>query len=677
MILFRTEICVIREEIRVVKAFHDSHDIEYRQPFGAVRCDQRIVLRLKIVYGYRPQSVYIRLWELESYERKVYMGMVGVEEGKYIFEGEIEAPATPGLLWYYFVIEYPSKTYYYGNNPSGLGGRGILDHYPPHSYQITVYDREFSTPNWFKESIIYHIFVDRFYNGNKDGLIYKCKDGYIIHTDWFDMPNHRPDPETGEVMCNDFFGGNLLGIIHKLPYLKELGIGIIYLSPIFEAFSNHKYDTGDYKRVDPMFGDNEVFRELCCEAGRMGIRVILDGVFSHTGSDSVYFNKYNHYSEVGAYNSVDSPYYRWYRFTEHPYRYDCWWGIKTLPNVDEMEPSYQKFIMENKNSVARYWLNMGAKGWRLDVADELPDEFLKKFRHAVKETDPDAIIIGEVWEDASNKMSYGMKREFIWGKELDGVMNYPLRNLILDFLLGHISSERFNGGIMSLYENYPKEVFYSNMNLIGSHDVARAKTVLAGAPSERGLSRDEQATYTLNERQNIVGTKRLKLASLFQFTFPGVPSIYYGDEAGLTGYRDPFNRQTYPWGYEDKTLIDWYRTIIAIRKGVDALKTGAFVPLYYKKDVYGFMRSIQDETDEFGETKEDGIAIIFLNRSRHRKYSISLDISNLGIGWMIDALEREKIDIREGILNIDIPPLTGNLYIFQKNALFFPGSSVE
>ncbi len=368
---------------------------------------------------------------------------------------------------------------------------------------------------------------------------------------------------------------------------------------------------------------------------------------------------------------MDSPYYRWYRFTEHPNKYDCWWGIKTLPNVDEMEPSYQKFIMEDRNSVARYWLNMGAKGWRLDVADELPDEFLKKFRHVVKETDPDAVIIGEVWEDASNKMSYGMKREFVWGEELDGVMNYPLRTLILDFLLGHISSERFNRGIMNLYENYPKEIFYSNMNLIGSHDVARAKTILAGAPSERSLSRDEQAEYTLDKKQNILGTKRLKLASLFQFTFPGVPSIYYGDEAGLIGYRDPFNRKTYPWGYEDRELIEWYKTIIDIRKKIDALKTGAFVPLYHRDDIYGFMRSVQNGEDEFGQIKEDGIAIIFLNRSRQKRYLITLDVHDLKETCMIDVFRKKKVEIENGVLNIDIPPLTGKLYIFQKNLYFF------
>lgn len=657
--------------IRVVCVFHNSHDIEYRKPFGAVCCGQRVILRLKISHRYRPKSVYIRLWERESYEKKIYMDIIDIGEKGYIFEGKLEAPATSGLLWYYFVIEYPSKIYYYGNNSDGLGGEGELSHCPPYSYQITVYDENFNTPHWFKESVIYHIFVDRFYNGNERGRIHGCKDGYIIHTDWFDMPNHRPDSATGEIMCNDFFGGNILGIIKKLPYLKELGISVIYLSPVFEAFSNHKYDTGDYKNIDPMFGDNEMFKRLCKEASKIGIRVILDGVFSHTGSDSIYFNKYNRYNSIGAYNSVDSPYYRWYRFTEHPNKYDCWWGIKTLPNVDEMEPSYQKFIMEDRNSVARYWLNMGAKGWRLDVADELPDEFLKKFRHVVKETDPDAVIIGEVWEDASNKMSYGMKREFVWGEELDGVMNYPLRTLILDFLLGHISSERFNRGIMNLYENYPKEIFYSNMNLIGSHDVARAKTILAGAPSERSLSRDEQAEYTLDKKQNILGTKRLKLASLFQFTFPGVPSIYYGDEAGLIGYRDPFNRKTYPWGYEDRELIEWYKTIIDIRERIDALKTGAFAPLYHRDDIYGFMRSIQNGEDEFGQIKEDGIAIIFLNRSRQKRYLITLDVHDLKETCMIDVFRKKKVEIENGVLNIDIPPLTGKLYIFQKNLYFF------
>lgn len=625
----------------MVKVFHDSHDKRYRQPFGAVPCGQRVVLRLKVLPSSQiPRSVYIRLWEDDMPEKKVFMDLTQTDGEGHIFEGQIIAPKTPGLLWYHFGIEYEDKIYYYGNNSNRSGGVGRLASYPPDSYQITVYNREFSTPNWFKESIIYQIFVDRFYNGNEGEVIYRCKDGYIVHTNWFDMPNHRPDPDTGEIMCNDFFGGNLLGIIKKLPYLKELGVSVIYLCPIFEAFSNHKYDTGNYKKIDPMFGDNKIFRELCTKAKEVGIHIMLDGVFSHTGSDSVYFNKKGRYDEIGAYNSINSPYYRWYRFLEYPDKYDCWWGIDTLPNVDEMEPSYQKFIIDDRDSVARYWINMGAKGWRLDVVDELPDTFLKKFRVAVKETDPDAVIIGEVWEDASNKMSYGMKREFLWGEELDGVMNYPLRDLILDFFLGNIPAERLNEGIMNLYENYPKEIFYTNMNLIGSHDVARAKTLLAGAPSERSMSRDEQAVYTLTPEQEILGTKRLKLATLFQMTFPGVPCIYYGDEAGLTGYRDPFNRKTYPWGREDKGLLEWYKSIIKLRNSLDVLKTGDFVPIYYKGDVYGFMRVIQEGKDVFGQTREDGCVLVFFNRSRSREHEIFLDIGN-----------------------ISLPPLTGRVYM--------------
>lgn len=624
----------------MVKAFHNSHDIEYRQPFGAVPCGQRVVLRLRVLCKEVPKSSYIRLWEDNRPETRIYMDLVELSEGNFIFQGEIMAPKVPGLLWYHFGIEWKDNIYYYGDNPNRSGGVGQLADYPPDSYQITVYDREFSTPNWFKESIIYQIFVDRFYNGNEEGLIYRCKDGYIVHTNWFDMPNHRPDIDTGEIMCNDFFGGNLLGIIHKLPYLKKLGVSVIYLCPIFEAFSNHKYDTGNYKRIDPMFGDNQIFRELCNKAKDMGIRIILDGVFSHTGSDSLYFNKKGRYDEIGAYNSSNSPYYRWYRFLEYPDKYDCWWGIDTLPNVDEMEPSFQKFIIDDRDSVSRYWLNMGSKGWRLDVADELPDAFLKKFRRVVKETDPDAVIIGEVWEDASNKMSYGIKREFIWGEELDGVMNYPLRDLILDFFLGNITAQRLNEGIMSLYENYPKEVFYTNMNLIGSHDVARAKTILSGAPPERGLSRDEQAAYTLTEKQETLGTQRVKLASLFQMTFPGVPCIYYGDEAGLTGYRDPFNRKTYPWGKEDRELLRWYRRIIGLRNSMDVLKTGDFKPVYYKGDVYGFMRQIQGGRDVFGQEREDDSVYVFFNRSRSRGYDIFLDM---------------RIDVV-------LPPLAGKVY---------------
>ena len=310
--------------------FHDSHDITYREPFGAVPCGETITLRLKMCSSIALSNIYLRLWRDGAGEKRMPMHPVMPDDGQMVYEVQFRSPGEPGLLWYYFIIETNhGKVYYYGS-PDGLGGVGQLTGYPPHSYQVTVYKRDFTTPDWFKNSVMYQIFVDRFYNGNEDGSFMAYKDDCIFHDDWSETPCYKPDPKTGEIMCNDFFGGNLPGIIQKLPYLKELGISVLYLNPVFEAYSNHKYDVGNYKNIDPMFGDLRISRELCSKAKEMGISIILDGVFSHTGSDSVYFNKRAGILP-GAYQSRESPYYSWYRFIRYPDKYDCWWGIHTLP----------------------------------------------------------------------------------------------------------------------------------------------------------------------------------------------------------------------------------------------------------------------------------------------------------------------------------------------------------
>jgi 4-alpha-glucanotransferase len=285
---------------------------------------------------------------------------------------------------------------------------------------------------------------------------------------------------------------------------------LVYLTPVFTAPSNHKYDTGDYMKVDPMFGSNETFTELFESAGRLEISIVLDGVFSHTGSDSIYFNKEGHYTSIGAYQSVKSQYYPWYTFFKHPDSYECWWGVDTLPNVNELEPSYQDFILLSRDSVIKHWGRLGCRGWRLDVADELPDEFLKNLRKTVKETDPEAVILGEVWEDASNKISYGKIREYLLGEELDSVINYPLRHAILKFFMGEWDSTRLNKTIMSLFENYPVSSFYSMMNILGSHDTVRIMTALGGPWPEDIPLREKEAEYALNREQRTLADKRLR-----------------------------------------------------------------------------------------------------------------------------------------------------------------------
>lgn len=642
--------------------FHNSHDKLFREPFGAVPCGEKINLGIRINSVISVKSVLLRLWKEGWGEKIIDMKVSGKLENCCFFSAEITVPEEVGLLWYYFIIECYDKTYYYGNNTDKLGGPGEVYENPPESYQITVYKNNFKPPWWFMHTIMYQIFVDRFYNGNDDGSISDIKNDAVVHKQWDEKPFYKIDNAGGEHIGTDFFGGNLRGTIKKLWYLKELGISVIYLNPIFDSSSNHKYNTGDYMKIDPMFGDKNTLTQLCQKAGELDISVILDGVFSHTGSDSVYFNKEGKYPSIGAYQSRKSPYYSWYKFKEYPDDYDCWWNIKTLPNVNEMEPSYLDFIMNDVDSVVKHWMRTGIRGWRLDVADELPDAFLKMFRSTVKEMDKDSVIIGEVWEDASNKTSYDKKREYVLGEEFDSVMNYPLREAVLKFFLGELDGEELHRIIMSIFENYPLQCFYSLMNLVGTHDTPRIKTIMGGWKAEHTMTREEEI-FTLTEEEEKLAVKRVKLIALFQMTFPGIPCIYYGDEVGMQGCSDPFNRGTYPWGNEDNNLMDWYKKTTSLRNENDMLRTGSFIPIYYDKEIYGYIRMIKDGKDVFDHKCNNGFSIVLFNRSIDNKHSISIDLSSWNVKELYDIFNNKKIKIDEGYLNIQINPLEGRIFI--------------
>ena len=580
-----------------LKVYHDSHQGFYKDPFGAVPCGQRIILRIKTYSETLVDECYLRLWERESQERLIPMMGIFHEQDHgqvhQIFEVVVNVTEEPGLTWYYFRLHLGDEVYYYGNNLKDLGGEGRLVKSEPSSYQITVY-LPTEVPSWYKNGIMYQIFVDRFYNGNSDQKVLNPKKKCLIHGNWDDTPFYIKD-EKGHISNWTFFGGNLQGVIKKLPYLQELGITMIYFNPIFEAASNHKYDTGDYHKIDPMFGDDQTFETLVEEAGKLGIHIILDGVFSHTGSDSLYFNKYGNYPSIGAFQSPDSPYRKWYRLEECNVKYECWWGVEDLPNVEEMEPSYQDFIYRGPDSVIKHWMTKGVKGWRLDVVDELPDEFVKELRKTMKDNDPESVLIGEVWEDASRKESYGKRREYFWGQELDATMNYPWRLILIDFILGKGDANELHQRIMSLHENYPRENFLAAMNIIGSHDRIRILTLLGEAPDEGSLNDQEKEVFKLSSEARIMAVKRLQLLSLIQMTFPGVPCIYYGDEAGVEGYADPFNRGTFPWGGEDKEIQQWYKRILNLRKEYGALSQGDFSSFYLGKDIYGYKLTGKEE----------------------------------------------------------------------------------
>lgn len=580
--------------------YHNSHELIYRDPFGAVATNTEITLALDLSDAASGYLCFLRLWQEDLGETLLPMQSRLLESGALRFTCHLTAPETPGLLWYCFRLIAPDgHTLHYCNRIDGLGGAGSLTPELHNSYQITVYTPA-TVPEWYKQGVVYQIFPDRFARGAD--WLQRFSDAQhpahwqgprrLLQADWNDQPFYLRKKDQSITHWN-FFGGTLEGIREKLPYLQSLGITIIYLNPIFEAASNHKYDTANYLRIDPGFGDETSFRQLAREAREHGIRLILDGVFSHTGADSIYFNRYGNYHTVGACQSCNSDFYDWYRFQHYPDEYEAWWGVKDLPNVEELTESYQDFIFRNSDSVIRYWLRCGASGWRLDVADELPDCFIEGIRSAMKQEDPDSLLLGEVWEDASNKRSYNQPRRYLFGHELDATMHYPFRTAMLDFLLGRTDAATVVAQMMSLKENYPPENYYAALNLVGSHDRMRILSALGEAPEN--LSETEQAHFQLTDQQLCLARKRLLALSVLQFTAAGVPCIYYGDEAGLQGLNDPYNRAPFPWGREDRELTEHYRTLIHLRKQEKVLISGDFFPLNWGSEVYGCLRQQGDQ----------------------------------------------------------------------------------
>ncbi len=551
------------------QAYHNFLSGVYRLPFGAVETGTRVTLRVYVEEALSPVSVTLRVWTAGG-EAFFPMRRCGP-----IWETGYTAPAEPQLVWYRFDIRLPDGLRYCRpENEAYHGGLcAVRDDYK--SFQLTVYAAGFSVPGWAADCVMYQIFPDRFCRSEAAD----CETAdRRLHQSWKEPMDYLPDPQKGYYAADDFFGGNLRGIEEKLPYLKKLGVTALYLNPIFKAASNHRYDTGDYEKIDPLLGTNEDFRRLCAAARAAGIRIVCDGVFSHTGSDSVYFNKNGAYPSCGACDSPDSPYYKWYRFKKYPDEYDCWWNIWSLPAVDETEPTYLDFIT-GKGGIAVRWLSAGAAGWRLDVADELPDAFLERFRTCVKAADENALIVGEVWEDASNKVSYGNLRRFLLGTQLDSVMNYPLRALILDLLTAKIGAADFCSWLALLASNYPPQAFTACMNFLSTHDVCRVTTDLGAERDVSALSREEQARFTLTPQQRGRALCLHRTAALLLFSLPGMPCVYYGDEIGLEGGTDPFNRAPFPWDEMDlpdrQALAEWYAALGRLRAAYPALRRGA------------------------------------------------------------------------------------------------------
>ena len=491
-------------------------------------------------------------------------------------------------------------------------------------FQISVSDFKYNKPDKMLGGVIYHIFVDRF---NKCGD-FKQRPGTVIDTDWRVIPEFPLYPGA-PLKNNHFYGGTLWGIIEKLDYIKSLGVNIIYLSPVFDAASNHKYDTGDYKTVDKMFGGEKALDKLIKEAQQREIGIILDGVFNHTGSDSIYFNKYKNYRSVGAYQSKKSKYYSWYDFKDYPDKYTCWWGIDILPRIHPDIPECREYFT-GKGGVIEKYAKKGILGFRLDVADELSDEFIADIKYKLSEHIPESLLYGEVWEDASNKIAYDKRKSYYLGNELDGVMNYPVRTGIIDFI-ANSDEKALKYALTDVLNNAPKRIRDAQMNLLGTHDTARILTVLGGEKAD-GRSNEYLSKKKMNDLERGTAKRRLRMAYIILATIPGIPAIFYGDEAGLEGYSDPFNRMPYPWGREDMKLISFYKHIGKIRSNNRIYREGDFRLNYLSSDTLVFTR-YDDGTDAF---------VTFVNNSN---LPCSISFSNFADALVSEMFDRKMFEI--------------------------------
>ncbi len=525
---------------------------KFKSTVGGIKADS--LLRLN-VSGDAQSATLVLTKEGEGHVPVSYP-MQRSEEG---FTVEVRI-TTCGLYFYHFIID-----------GERFGSDEMLDlTHNGGDYMQLVYEGDFKP---LKGGVIYQIMPDRF---NIGGEAHITKG--VFCKDRFATPTYLPD-ENG-VYNNEFFGGNLKGITAKLDYLLSLGVTYIYLNPIFESPSSHRYDTGDYEKIDEALGTEADLSELISEAEKRNIGIILDGVFSHTGADSKYFNRYGNYDSVGAYQAKDSPYYSWYSFIRYPDVYRSWWGFDTLPEVNETAPSYMEYML-GENGVVNKWESKGIAGWRLDVADELPDEFLYALGKRSKVT-----LIGEVWENAARKYAYGNRRRYLLGGQLDGVTNYPIRRAVIDYVMsGNNSALRKT--VRELINDYPQKAFLSMMNVLGTHDTERILTALSCDKTPQ--SKAQKANYVQSDIPSAV--KRLKIASLIQFFLPGVPCVYYGDEAGLYGHEDPFCRKCYPWGEENEELVNHYALLGKIREKYSSVFAGEAEDVSPNENIFAFKRS--------------------------------------------------------------------------------------
>jgi glycosidase len=648
----------------------DSRATEDKAPFGAIPNGTTVAFALSAMPGVDRLTLVVERRRLEGNQalleytrlariplQRAAPNLVGRERWStsYTFKDI-------GVYGYHFEVEIAGSHFVYQNNSNavfwtrekGSGGLGAVGAKSSSSkavrrFRQTVYAADYKVPDWARDAVYYCIFPDRFRNGdptNDPEPLLQSYQGKAVefHANWLAKP-YRPGSGDGSdsVYNNDFFGGDIAGIIEKLDYIAELGANTLYITPLFQAASNHKYDTADYRHIDRAFGSNEDFERLTREAAKRGLRVIPDASLNHTGSDSIYFDRLGKYGGDGAFFggkvNPKSPYADWYSFdtskADPDKQFKGWVGVGDLPELNKGSRSYRDFAYGGQNSVMKQWLNRGAAGWRMDVAPWVPDDFWREWRSAIKRHRPDALTIAETWFDAS---------KFFLGDSFDSTMNYIFRNTVLDYAAG--------GDAKALYENieqireaYPAQSFFALMNLLSSHDQARAL-------HQFGFHSDSDLAANIE-----MAKQRLRLAVFFQMVFPGAPAVYYGDEVGVTGGDDPYNRGTYPWadrgGQPDTTLLADFKRLIAMRKEHAVLRHGSLAaPLLLNEHVIVLAR-------QNGNSR----ALTATNNATTPQ-TVTLQ---LPAGWdvkeWVDALTSERLTPAQGRVTLTVPALFGTVLL--------------
>ena len=694
--------------VNAAALLHDSRDPLYRSPSGAAPTGQAVTLRLRTAAG-DAHDVTLRVWNTADNGgqggQELYPAIVVYSDGTYDYwQTTVPAQSGPRTLWYKWRVtsaDGSTQVWYEDHYDTTLkscdqvGGAGQVygtGNDPDCSYRLNIYVAGFTAPDWMKHAVIYQIFVDRFYNGltSNDALVQPdrydsqgCKgpDGKPTTTGSYLQTNWNAEPLTPPQGC-DFFGGDLQGIIDKLSYLHGLGVNVLYLNPIFMADSNHKYDTTDYTMIDPHFGNLAVWQKLVQQADAMGMRIMLDGVFNHTSSDSLYFDRYGAWNSGGADETQSSRYENWYQFTTWP-QYSGWAGFNSLPQLTENQgvrnfiyagdPNFtqdandaalrQKYgdaplvVNSSDNSVAKYWLAQGASGWRLDVAENKSDAWWRQFRDAIKSYDPNAVSIGEHWSDAS---------QWLLGDQQDGTMNYRFRDAVINFFdnggvdpdTGHDSHEaytasQFNDHLQTVLEEYPQAAIYDSMNLVDSHDTGRILWEL-GDTTGASAAQVAQAKQTL------------RLIALFQMTWVGAPTIYYGDEAGQTqstyadsgGVQrvDPGTRRTFPWDHQDVSLENWYRQWIGVREANPVFATGSEKTL---------LTDNANRIVAFQRRDSSNMGLVILNADAPTNtHSVTLSLNDTPDGAIFtDAASHEQFTVTGGKLVVPVAGDSGRVLL--------------